>query len=93
MSEATKTDETLRTIASVLGWCLVFTVGMMLLWFVFLVCASDFIHRVHSYFFDITKNQMAVIHYAGIMFFKMSACLLFLFPYLGLKIVLRKRGD
>ena len=91
MSDEMNTDETLRKVASVLGWCLVFTIGVMSLWLVFLVCATDLIYGIHSYFFDITKNQMAVTHYAAMAFFKLLTTALFLFPYVGLKIVLRKR--
>ena len=93
MSEATNADETLRKIASVLGWCLVFTIGVMLLWLVFIVCAKDLVYSTQSFFFDITESEMAVTHYAAMAFFKMLSMALFLFPYIGLKIVLRKRTE
>ena len=93
MNETTNADELLRKVASVLGWCLVLTIGVMFVWLFFLVCATDLIYRMHSFFFDITEQQMAVTHYAAMAFFKMLATALFLFPYIGLKIVLRKRTE
>jgi len=92
MNDTVNADEVFKKIASVLGWSLVFSIGMMCFWLFFLVCADDLVYRIHSYFFEITKEQMAVTHYAAMAFFKMLTTALFLFPWIGLKIVLRRRS-
>jgi len=49
------------------------------------------VYRIHSFLFDLTQEQLAVIHYCGIGLVKIEAFTLFLFPYIAIQLVLRRR--
>ena len=68
-------------------WCSVINAGLLLLWFLFLTCAHDWVYRMHSRWFGIPVERFDAIHYAGMTFFKLSIFLFNLVPYLALRIV------
>ena len=80
-------DMTLELIRSTLGWCAIINMGI-LLWWVFFICfAGDWVHRVHSKFFKLNREQFNGIHYAGIAFFKIAIFMLNVVPYFALHLV------
>ena len=85
-------DGALRTTSEVLIWCFAFSMGMLLVWFGFVALAGDWVYSVHSCFFDISREHFALTHYLGMAFWKVGAFMLFLFPALAVRLVLRKRG-
>ena len=78
---------TLELIRSILGWCAILNMGILLWWFLFLALAHDLTYRVHSRFLRISKEEFDRIHYAGITFFKLAVFFFNLVPYLALRIV------
>jgi hypothetical protein len=77
-----------RTAARILIWCALLSAAVLLLWFGMLVFAGDWVYRVHSQFFPLTREHFAFVHYGGMALFKGAAILLFLVPYLAIRIVL-----
>lgn len=78
---------TLESIRSVLAWCTLINLGLLLWWFLFLTLAHDWTYRIHSRWFKISVEKFDAIHYAGITFFKLLVLMFNLVPYLALRIV------
>jgi len=78
---------TLDILRGVLGWCAVINIGMLLLWFLFLAFAHDWIYRMHSKWFKIPAETFNAIHYTGIVFFKIVIFVFNIIPYFALRIV------
>ena len=91
----TLTDSThdfFDTLAKIPLRCWLFGFRLLLLWFGIDMLASDVIYRLHGSMFDLTKHDMDVIHYCGMAFVKLSVILFFCFPWLAVRLVLRKRS-
>lgn len=54
--------------------------------------ASDLIHNLHGKMFRLTEHELDLIHYCGMAFVKLCVFLFFLFPYIAIRMVLRKRN-
>jgi hypothetical protein len=74
--------ENLRTF---LGWCVVLNLGMLTCWFLALVFARDFVFRIHSWWFEISKESFDEIHYTMMAYYKLAVFLFYLTPYLVLR--------
>ncbi len=77
---------TVETIREVLGWCSAMNFGLLFVWFVGIILARDWVFRIHSKWFALSKEQFDTIHYAGMAFFKMSIIVFNFVPYLALRI-------
>lgn len=75
----------METIAKLTIRCFFLGMGLLLLWFFMYVAADDAMYEFHSQWFDITKQEFAVMHYCGMMFLKVSCFLFFLFPHMACK--------
>lgn len=78
---------TLEMLQSVLGWSAIINMAILLWWFLIIMYARDWIYQLHSKFYDITKEHFNLLHYAGIMLYKIAIWLLFIVPYIALRIV------
>ncbi len=79
---------TVEIFSKVLGWCAVINMGILLWWFLILLCAHDWVYRMHSKWFKIPKETFDTIHYAGIGIFKIAIFVFMIVPYFALKIVI-----
>ena len=70
-----------------LFWCTLINFGVLLWWAAFYLFAHDFVYRVHSRFFVISRVQFDAIHYAGMAFYKLSIVLFNLVPFIVLHIL------
>jgi len=80
----------LDVIAAILIRC--FLGGMLLLvvWFAWFVFAGDWIYQIHSRWFQIPKQSFDAIHYAGMAVTKIAIILLFLLPWIAIKLTAGK---
>jgi hypothetical protein len=78
---------TLEQVRDVFMWCSVINVGMLTLWCVMILLARDWIYRLHSRWFPMSKESFAIIHYCGIGLYKMAVFFLCVIPYVALLIV------
>lgn len=78
---------TIELLRELFGWCAVINVALMLWWFLFVTLAPDFIFRIHSKMFHVSKDQLAVIHYVGILIYKLIVLVFILIPYIALVII------
>ncbi|MCK5074158.1 MAG: hypothetical protein KAQ98_12080 [Bacteriovoracaceae bacterium] len=68
-------------------WAFLINLGFMFLWFFIIIFAHNLIYKMHSKFFQISKEQFDAIHYAGIAFYKIVIFTFFLVPYVVLSII------
>jgi hypothetical protein len=84
-------DEVLDVVAMVLIRCTVMGVIVLLIWWGALALMGDVVYRAHAALHPITREQFDVIHYVGILGTKAAVSLLFFFPYIAIRLVLKKR--
>lgn len=53
---------------------------------------SGVVHNLHGPLMDLSDHDLNVIHYCGMAFLKLVVILLFLFPWMAIRLVLRKRS-
>ena len=92
MSEQNNVSDLLDALAKVLLRCFVLGFLPLLIWFALLVLAGDWTYEIHSKWFSLTRHEFDVIHYCGSGLLKLCVFLLFLFPYIAIRLVLRKRN-
>ena len=78
---------TVELIRDGLAWCAIINMGVLLLWFLVLMVAHDWIYRLHGKWFKLPEEKFDTIQYASMGFFKLSILLLNIAPYLALLIV------
>lgn len=72
------------TLQPMLGLAALINFGILLLWFVTYVTATDCLYRLHNRWFQISREQFAMMHYAGMAIFKLMILVFNLGPYLAL---------
>ncbi len=90
MSSSREFFEALNSVAGVLIRCFFLGAALMLFWFVFYLIGGDFAYGIHSTWFDLSRHEFALVNYYGMAYLKINLFLLFLLPYVGIKMVLRK---
>lgn len=78
---------TLELFRSMLGWCSLINLAILLWWFFFFTVAHDWTYRLHGRWFKLSVEQFDSIHYAGIAYFKLTVLVFNVVPYLALRIV------
>ena len=59
------------------------------LWFFLFLVGGDWIYRIHSRWFEITKRDFDLMNYFGMALLKISILTFFLIPYLSIRLTLR----
>lgn len=91
MSQTNQIDEVLDVVSQVLIRCVVMGVAVLFFWWGALELMGDWAYRVHSTVAPMTRAQFELIHYVGMLCTKAGVSLLFFFPYLSIRWVLRRR--
>ena len=90
---ATMTDSThdfFETLAKILLRCWVFGFASLMLWFGFFMIAPNVIYNLHGSIFGLSPQEINLIHYCGMGLVKLIVVCFFFFPWLSIKLVLRK---
>lgn len=83
---------TLEKLRSVLGWCTVINVALLLLWSGLLLFAHDWMFHFHTRLgIRLTPEVYDAMHYGGLGLYKLAIWLLNLAPYIALRIVGRQQ--
>lgn len=85
------TDEVLEVAAQVLIRCAVIGVIVLLVWWGALELFGDLAYNIHSQMAPMARQQFELIHYVGILATKAVISVLFFFPLIAIKLVIRKR--
>lgn len=75
-------------ILGVLGWSALISYVLLIVWFLFFTLGHDWMYKMHGKWFSMSVEKFDAIHYAAMAFFKLGFILLFLIPYLALRIVI-----
>ena len=73
------------TLAKVTIRCLGLGMALLMLWFFLYATADDWMYDIHSEWFELSKQEFAMMHYRGMMSLKVLCFLFFLFPYIACK--------
>jgi phosphatidylglycerophosphate synthase len=84
-------DNLLDRVADILLWCFLLSFALLLLWFVFYLLAGNWAYSIHAGWFELSRRDFALVNYWGMAFTKVFAIIIFLLPYLSIKLVLRKK--
>jgi hypothetical protein len=77
----------LSDVREFLAWCTVINMGLLLVWFVMFFVAREWVYRLHTRWFKISREQFDVVHYTGMTYFKLAIFLLNLTPWIALSIM------
>jgi len=80
----------LHALAGIFLRCFFLSFVLLLLWFVFYLVAADWGYSIHSRWFELSRHDFDLMNYYGMALIKTGAILFFLFPYLSIKLLLRK---
>jgi len=80
----------LDRLSGILIRCFFLSFALLIVWFVFYVLAGDMGYNTHAQWFELSRHDYALVNYYGMAFVKISATLFFLFPYIAIRLVLRK---
>ena len=78
---------TLGALREMLGWCSIINLAILLWWFFAFTFVHDFVYRLHSKWFKISKEKFDAIHYSGIAFYKIIVLVFNVVPYIALRIL------
>ena len=84
------THEFFEILGKILLRCWIFGFLFLLIWMgAFL---SRAVHMLHGPMFGLSPHELSLIHYCGMAFVKLIVILFFFFPWLAIKVVLRRRS-
>ena len=70
-----------------LGWCAVINIALFLWWWLWFIFAHDLMFRIHTKWFDLSKERFDAVNYAGMGIFKVFIWVFNLTPYFALRII------
>ena len=92
MNESGDLKNRLEVTAKILLRCFILNFALVLFWFFFFLMGnSRWGYEFHSSIFDITRHEFALINYCGIAFVKLCNVIFFLFPYVAIRLVLKRK--
>jgi hypothetical protein len=90
-AESTESNDILESVAKVLIRSFLLGAALLALWWCIFLVGGDRMYELHSRWFDLTRHEFDVINYCGMAFVKIGIFVLFLIPYVSIRMVLRGR--
>ena len=90
MPKQMQTTDLLEAIAKILLRCWILGFIVLLFWWGAITLAGDLVLGVHGDMFDLTRPQLNVIHYCGVLLTKLVVVLFFFIPWLSIRMVLKR---
>ncbi len=84
-------DEVLEVISQILIRCTIMGFVVLLYWWGALELGGDLAYSVHSKIAPMSRAQFDILHYVGMLMTKTAVVLLFFFPYIAIRLVIKKR--
>ncbi len=72
----------METIEKITIRCFFVGMAFVRIWFLFIALAGDWVFKMHSMWFDITRPQFDAIHYAALISTNPAIFIFFLGPYI-----------
>ncbi len=85
-----ETRSLLDAFARVLIRCFLFCLIILLWWAAIFLILGDLAHQIHSTMFKLSWHEFVLVNYCGIGLLKILSFVLFLFPYIAIRLVLRQ---
>jgi hypothetical protein len=84
-------DNLLDRLSGILIRCFFLSLALLLFWFLFYVLGGgDLSYRINSRWSALSRHDYDLLNYYAMAFVKMCAILFFFFPYLAIRLVVRK---
>ena len=93
MHDSNNANEMLEVTGQVFIRCFVMGLFVLFFWLGALMLAGDLAYSVHVKITPISREQFYLINYAGGLMTKATVFILFLFPYIAIRLVIRKRRN
>jgi uncharacterized membrane protein YjdF len=77
----------IEILRAALGWAALLNMGLLLFWFGMFMVAHDWVYKVHSNWFTMSREKFDTTHYKLMGFYELSIFVVLLGPYLALRIV------
>jgi len=77
-------------LAKILLRCWIFGLLLLVFWAGVFLLASEAIHNLHGPMFGLSPHDLNLIYYSCMAFVKLVVILFFFFPWLAIRLVLRK---
>lgn len=74
----------IETLTAFFMWCTIFSVVILAIWTIVFASAPDFVYRIQSKFFPITRESFNVVVYASLSIYRVIFVVFVLVPYLAL---------
>ena len=89
---STQTNEWFDVVAKILLRCWVYGFVLLFVWFGLFMFAPNVIYGLHGSMFDLSPHELNIIHYSGMAFVKLVVICFFFFPWVAIRLVLRKHA-
>jgi hypothetical protein len=77
----------IQTLISFFMWCSILNLGLLMLSFIMLACAGDFVYRMHSKWFPMPRDRFNAVIYSFIGFHKIIVIVFNVVPWVALAII------
>ena len=74
-------------LSDLLLWSTIINFGILLWWFFIFIAAHDMIYRLHYRMFKISADSFDLIHYTGIIAYKLFILFFNLIPWIAIQII------
>jgi hypothetical protein len=78
-------------LSAILIRCFFLSMVLLLVSFIFFLLAGNTVYGLHSRWFYFDRQDYDLLFYYGMAFIKICAFVFFLFPYIAIRLVLRKK--
>ena len=93
MYESSSFKSDLEILSRILIRCFVMGAVFITLWFIFFLVGGDLGYTMHAKWFQISRHEYDLLNYYGMAFVKGCNFLFFLFPYIAIRMVLRRKRE
>jgi hypothetical protein len=85
-----QTTELLEAVSKILLRCWILGFLLLMIWFGIFMLAPTVIYSLHGSMFGLSPQGINLIHYCGMGLFKIFVLILFLLPWMSIRMVLKK---
>ena len=78
---------TIETLTQFFMWTTILNMGILIVCFLFLAFASDFVYRMHSKWFPMARESFNVVIYSFVGIYKLLVLILCVVPWIALAII------
>jgi len=92
MNAQANDNKLFETLAQVLIRCFLAGAILLMIWFIAFLALGDSMYALHTKWFGISRTQFELVNYSAMAATKISILVLFLIPYICIRLVLKKNA-